>query len=451
MPAADASVVPPRGPLTSLKQRAAHLLRGRRGDTVWALFDSGTGLLASVFSFLLLGRNLGAAGYGAFIGLYALIGPFLALSQAGIFLAAMEHVAREGEDPREVARSFVSMTAVSTLFWVPALAAVSLRSIEGLPPYAAILMILTEFCLNGIFATSQAMVQVVTGFPAASRLRMSGALSKIGLLTVLAAGGSLTLTTFAVGQAATIGAVVVFAAVKVSRLVGAPILPGRIGRRHVRSALLYGLGISASMAQTDGDKFVLNAAHHQGDAGRYGAAYRVMQVALLPASALSSAMHLSFLDGTASANAQLRRAIRLALITLAYAIPAVVGLVLAAPFVPRILTKDFEETAFILQLLSPVVILRAVQVYPMNGLMGLGRNGLRTTILGANALLSLILYAALIPKYSWHGALAATLVSEVSLCASAWIALFLYERSTRPTKTAVQANASYRETPDVGR
>ena len=438
IPAADARADPPRGLLTSLKERLAQLLRGRRGDTVWAFFDTGTSLLASVLSFLLLGRTLGAAGYGAYIGLYALIGPFTGLSQAGIFLAAMEHVAREGEDPREVARSFVSMTAASTLFWVPILGVLGIRSIEGFPPIAALLMIATEFFLNGIFATCQGMTQVVTGYPAASRLRMSGALGKIVILVLLAATNSLTLISFAVGYAVTLGVVVLIAAAKVSRLLGAPLVPGRIHRRHVRSALLYGLGIGSSMAQNDGDKYVLNAAHHQSDAGRYGAAYRLMQVALLPASALASAMHVSFLDATATPNDQLRRSIRLSLIALAYAVPAVVCLILLAPLVPRVLSRDFEATSLILKLVSPVLILRAVGVYPMNALMGLGRNGLRTTLLLSNALLSLALYAALIPGWSWQGALVATLVSEVSLCASAWIALILCVRSARRAQPPAQ-------------
>lgn len=428
MPTPDASTAPPRGP-AGLARRAALLLRGSRGDTVWAMFDQGTGLVASMASFLLLGRTLGAAGYGAFVGLYALIGPFLALSQSGIFLAAMEHVAREREDPREVVRSFLAMTIASTVFWVPVLSAVGLRWIEGLPVLAAILLVGNEFGLNGIFSTCQAMVQTVTGFAAAARLRMAVALSKVAVLVLLAAAGALTLTTLAVAQLVALGAINVFALRAVSGLVGAPAWPGRVRRRHVRSVLLYGVGIGASMAQNDGDKFVLNVARHQADAGRYGAAYRLMQIVLLPPFALASATHVSFLNPGDSAHAQSRRAVRLSMITIAYAVPAVLCLVLVAPWVPRILTRDFAETAVILQLLAPVVILRALGVFPMNALMGLGRNGLRTVLLLGNSLFSLVLYAALIPGYAWRGALVATLVSEVSLCASAWVALFSCERT----------------------
>ena len=69
----------------------------------------------------------------------------------------------------------------------------------------------------------------------------------------------------------------------------------------------------------------------------------------------------------------------------------------------------------------------------MNGLLGLGRGVLRAKLLVGNALFTLALYAAFIPKYSWRGALVATLVSETVLCASSWITLLLCERglSTR--------------------
>lgn len=399
------------------------------GDTVWALVDQGTALVASTLSFLLLGRTLGPVGYGAFVGIYALIAPFLALSLSGLFLAAVEHVAREREDPREVARSCLSLAALNALVWVPVLSAVALRWIGGLSPVTAVLLIGAEFFLNGLVAASVGLVQGVKGFAPAVRLRIFASLARIGLLGGLAAARALSLRTLAAGQIVTLGAVTVVAIARVSRLLGAPARPGRIRRRHVRSAWLYGLGIGASGAQADGDKFVLNAANHQADAGRYGAAYRLMMIVLLPVNALAGATHLSFLDAAERPGEQLRRAVRLSLVAMAYAVPAVLGLVVLAPWVPRFLTRDFRETTTILQLLAPVVILRAVGVFPMNGLMGLGRNALRTKLLVLNALGSLVLYAVLIPRYSWRGALWGTLASEVSLCASGWAALWRCART----------------------
>ncbi len=54
-----------------------------------------------------------------------------------------------------------------------------------------------------------------------------------------------------------------------------------------------------------------------------------------------------------------------------------------------------------------------------------------TKLIVANALFSVALYAALIPAYSWRGAFAASLVTEVSLSASGWVALHWCERDRR--------------------
>lgn len=404
---------------------------GAPRDTFWALLEQGTTLVSSTLSFLLLGRTLAAAGYGAFVGLYGLMGPFLAFTSSGVFLTTLEHTVRWRERPDAVARSSLSITLLGGLLFAPLVGLTALRSIEGIAAATVALLVGGEFFLNGALSSIVGMVQAVAGYPAAARLRMANALSRVGLLVALAAAGALTLETLAVGQVATLGAVVSLALVRARRVLGVSVRPGRIRRPHVRSTFLYGLGISASSVQTDADKVVLNAAHFQADAGRYGAAYRLIQVAFLPIQALVGATHLSFLEGRDSADNHLRRAIRLSLFSLLYGVPAVVGLVVVAPWVPDILGRDFAGTASILKLLAPVVILRGVGAFPMNALLGLGRNALRTGLLAGNALVSVVLYIALIPSYSWKGALVATLVSESLLFLSGWTAL-LCRRRPRP-------------------
>lgn len=414
-----------------LRRIASRLGREHVRDTAWALVDQGTALFASTLSFLLLGRNLGAAGYGALVGLYALIGPFLALGQSGVYLTAMEHIARAGEPPGEVGRSCMSITLVNGLLWVPVLCGVSLLWIKGLPSIAAVFLIGNEFCLAALFQQSTGIVQAVTGFPAAARLRIASSLLRIVPLAVLAASGTLTLTTVSIAQTFTVGTMALFAISRTSRLAGVAIVPGRIQRRHVRSTLLYAVQIGASNVQVDGDKFVLNAAHHQADAGRYGAASRIMSFALLPPLALVNATHVSFLRGREDANGQLRRAVRSSLVALAYGIPAALGLVLIAPLAPLVLTKDFSETTRMLQWLAPLVILRGNSNFPRNALMGLGLNALRTKLVVANAVLSIALNLALIPRYSWRGALVGAFVSEALLAITAWVALYRHERARR--------------------
>jgi O-antigen/teichoic acid export membrane protein len=413
----------------SAVRRLASGLRGEHGrDVLWALTDQGTILLSSALSFLLVGRALGAVGYGAFVGLYGLMGPFTALGQSGVYLAAMEHVARKGEPPAEVARSCMSITIGNAAVWVPLLSIASLLWIRGLPPLAAVLILTTEFCLNGLLSQSVGIVQVLSGYPAAARLRIVNALLRIVPLATLGAAGSLTLSTLALSQALTVGTVMTLAVRRTSRLAGVALRPGPIRMRHVRSVLLYGTQIGASNVQTDGDKFVLNLAHHQADAGRYGAASRIMTFALLPVFALVNATHVSFLRAVQHAERPMQRAVLSSLGALVYSVPAALCLLVVAPVVPKVLTKDFTETTAMLQWLAALVIVRGQPSFPMNGLMGLGRNGLRTHLALGCALLTLVLYAALIPAHSWRGALAASIVGDLSLAASGWVGLYRCQR-----------------------
>ena len=415
-----------------VRRIASQLRREHVRDTVWALVDQGAGLFSSTLSFLLLGRTLGAAGYGAFVGLYSLIGPFLALGQSGAYLSVMEHIARVGETAREVGRSCMSITIVNALFWVPLLSAASLLWIKGLPALAAVLLIATEFFLTALFQQSTGIVQAVAGFPAAARLRIASSLLRTVPLVILAANHALTLTSMSVGQAVTVGSMMLFAVSRTSRLAGVAMLPGRIRWRHVRSVLLYALQVGASNVQADGDKFALNATHHQADAGRYGAAFRIMMFAQVPLFALLNAVHVSVLRLGADAKSQVRRAMRLSLVAVAYAVPAALCLFLVAPLAPLVLTKDFSETTRMLQWLAPLVLLRGQSTFPLNGLMGLGRNGLRTTLYVASATLSVLLYVTLIPTYSWRGALVASFITELSLAISGWAALYRCERERLP-------------------
>lgn len=415
----------------AIRRFASQLRSEHARDAAWALADHGSALLASTFSFLLFGRTLGAAGYGAYVGLYGLIGPFVALGQAGVYLAAMEHVARAGETPAEVGRSCMSITTVNALVWVPLLCVASPSWIKGLPPLAAVLLIGTECFLSAIFTQSVGIVQALTGFPAAARLRVTNSLLRIIPLATLAAMGSLTLTSLAIAQAFTIGSMMVYAVSRTSRLAGLVMRPGRIRMQHVRSVLLYALQVGATSVQNDSDKFILNAAHHQADAGRYGAASRIMWFSVVPILALVNATHLSFLRTGADATTQLRRAIRLSVVSTMYALPAAIGLFLAAPLAPLLFSRDFSETTRMLQWLAPLVILRGQSSFPTNGLMGLGRNGLRTKLIVAHGVLSVLLYVALIPTYSWRGAFAAALFTELSLAITSWSALIWCERAAR--------------------
>jgi O-antigen/teichoic acid export membrane protein len=205
--------------------------------------------------------------------------------------------------------------------------------------------------------------------------------------------------------------------------------PGRVEPRHVKSSLVFSAGSSGFAVQNDGDKTVLQAYDYGRDVGLYSAAYKIVQFGLIPVNAFMYVTHNRFLVHDEHARGQhRRRALQFASVCSAYAIVFGVAVALAAPLITVIVGSDFEDSVEIVRWLAPLVLLRSLAIFPLNGLLGLGRTRLRTGLLLASAALSLVLYIALVPLWQWRGAAIGTLVGEAALALTAWAALVVIER-----------------------
>jgi O-antigen/teichoic acid export membrane protein len=398
-------------------------------ETAWSIADQGIGVVGQTISFFLLGSTLLSAGYGAYVGLFALIGPFLAFANSGVSLTILEHTLRDGEDRLTVIRSAMGVAAAAALIATPLVVAIAARFIDGISVRTVTLLTLSELLLNALLVAMVSSVMAHDGFIPAAQLRIMSSVVRIVVFLVLASLGMLNLNALAITQIVTISGVALVVASRVRTSLGAWPLPGRIHKQHVRSTFVYGTGIATSGVQNEGDKFVLNAANFQADAGRYGAAFRIVQMGLLPINSLVFATHISYLE-SGRANADLmRRSIRLGGLSLIYGVIVGVVLFFVAPIIPALLGDDFAQTETMIRWLAPVIVLRGVGTFPMNGLLGLGRNGLRTAIITSTSALSVILYLTLIPRHSWRGAIAGTLISETVLFLGGWVALYLCQRS----------------------
>jgi len=120
--------------------------------------------------------------------------------------------------------------------------------------------------------------------------------------------------------------------------------------------------------------------------------------------------------------------VRFAGATGAYGVAFAVVIVLAAPLLPILVGEDFKGSVNMVRWLSPLVLLRALTMFPLNALMGLGKTFLRSVIIVVNAIVAMIIYFALIPRWGWEGAVVGTMVSEGTLMISTWTALIMYQR-----------------------
>jgi O-antigen/teichoic acid export membrane protein len=88
----------------------------------------------------------------------------------------------------------------------------------------------------------------------------------------------------------------------------------------------------------------------------------------------------------------------------------------------------FADSVEMMRWLSPIIFLRSVGATPVNGLLGLGRMGVRTVVIVIVAIVSVTLYILLIPAWGWKGAVVATMVGEVLNVVTAWGALVFFQR-----------------------
>ena len=99
---------------------------------------------------------------------------------------------------------------------------------------------------------------------------------------------------------------------------------------------------------------------------------------------------------------------------------AVLAILLFAPALPLVVGDDYDRTAPLLTALSPLILLRALSLFPMNALLGLGRYGLRFVAIFSCTLLNVTLNGVLIWQFSVAGAVAATLLTDVVFVVVAW-------------------------------
>lgn len=429
-PASDAILA--RG--EKLSQRAQQVRAkfrpgGIGSDTVWALGIEVLNLAASVLSFALLGTGLGPKGYGDYVAIFAITGIFGTLSNSGMALAMMQHARREGEDLAMVSSSCLSLALVSGAALSIVALPVVLGVVDSVSLLTAACFVVGEIMIAPIAVVASELLLNRRGFGAFSRMRMIPLAARMILLVALFWADHLDL---AVLGPASLLLVAVVGAVQLGwagRSTGVTIRLTGFERRHFTTASLFAVGLTALSVQNDGDKAVMAASGTGAEAGLYAAAYKIVQFGLVPMNSLMSSSHQRFLEHDDEAHGQhTKRTLRYTLVALGYGTVFGIGTFIAAPWLTLLLGDQYSHAANTIRLLAPLVLARSVSVFAMNGLLGLGRTGVRTTLLIGSATLSMGLYVALIPSMGSTGAVIGTLVGEGLVAVVAWALLSHYQR-----------------------
>lgn len=398
-------------------------------DTVWMMAQDGLMVLVSLLSFTLIVHAFGPGEYGAYIGAYGIIAPLTGLAWNGVALTVLQRARQEGRDPSEVARNGFSMTFIVGSF--SSVLAVTLANllVPSLTVPEIIFLVVSELVGTAPIALSGALLQSTDGIPAAAKVRITMGLLRATVLVALFATGNLTILSLGI----TVSIVFVsYAAwlitVRLPRS-GVHVRLGRPSADYAKTAFAFAVPIVAASVQMDSDKTALNFYGHEKTAGLYGAAFRLVQFAALPINSVEGVAFHRFLDSDADERGQqVRRAAKSGAVTFTLSILAAGAMYFLAPLLIHIAGDQFGGSVTMVRWLLLWLPVYALSTAPINGLMGLGRLGVRAAVLIASGIVSVACYIAFVPTLTWRGGLIGTIAGEMFVVVVGWIALVHYQR-----------------------
>jgi O-antigen/teichoic acid export membrane protein len=402
---------------------------GVAGDTMWGLLLEAAALVSTIISVPVLTRELRPEGYGTYAAIFGVLAVVGGFSYSGVMLTMLHSTIREREDSVAAGRSCLTLTwALGILGGIVGFfvlrAVVDEISTGTLLAYLA-----AELLAAATLEFAASWVQATHGFAPAVRFRLLQPLCRIVVLVGLFVAGAISITNIAVGNLAVFSVVTLGALGWLRRAKGATFGFGRPRIEHLRGIGAYSCPIAASAIQNDADKAVLKANDFDRDTGLYAAGYRVVQLSLVPMRALVAATHNRFLHHDENAKGEhVQRARQMTLVALVYSVVAAVGVVILAPYLTFIVGDEYEDYVPMARLLVLFLPLRCLWAFAFNGIMGLGRLGVRATIVMISAGISLVLYIVLVPTMSWKGAAIGTFVGEGALAVMSWWALLHYQQ-----------------------
>ena len=399
-----------------------------RQSSLWMISGQGVSILCQGLYFVLIGRALGSREYGAFVGVVALIAAFSQFSSLGMEMILVRNVSRDrasfaktwGQALIIFSAGFFVLLAAAVLFAHFALPA----NLRGIVPWIAL--------SDGLLGK---FVQLASrAFQGAGCLAWTARLSALTNLCRTATAAAVwgwsrahavhpTAATWARIYWLSSLTVAAIAGVVVTAQLGLPRL-ARIRRSDLSQGLSFSLSGSSISVYNDIDKTFLVSCGQPRAAGIYSAAYRIVDAATLPLYGIYAAAAPRFFREGAQSVARARDFSRRTLTrTLPYTAAVALLMAAAAPLLPLAFGPSFRESVEALRWLCLLPVLRALHYAWGSPITGSASQWYRTATQFGAAALNLALNFALIPRWSWRGAAAASLLTDGTLALLSYLAL----------------------------
>ena len=404
-------------------------------NTLWMILGQGVRLVVQFAYFVLIARVLHQDGYGAFSGVVALVGVLLPFAGWGAGNLLIKNVTRDATAfPVYWGRALLTVTVSSgglTLF-VLALARWILPASVALPVvfWVAVSDLLFSRLLDISTQAFQAFHQL---FKTAllTVLQSFTRLAAVLLLMHVHSANALLMWSFLYMCGTAVAAVI--GCVWASWEIGLPKWDLHGWRGEFAEGFYFASSLSAQRIYLESDKTLLTRLSTLEAAGVYAAATRIIDAAMVPIYALQAAAYSRFFaHGREGIRGTVRFSRRLLPYAMAYAVAVSAGMLLFAPLIPLLLGSEFAETITVVRWLAPAPLLMTLHRFAADTLTGAGRQAVRTRIEFLAAMFNVAVNLCLLPFYSWRGAVAATLLTELLLVIALATTIGQVARETQP-------------------
>jgi O-antigen/teichoic acid export membrane protein len=381
------------------------------------------GKLASLALFVVLGREVGQSGLGAFVFAFA----FLLVASVPVDLGYDRYLVRAIAKDRDAARRLLFDVMALKLVRVVPVAVVAVPLLFLLAPSAEARQVVYALSAGVLIdALSRTLFAVYTAYER-NDLVAIGLIAQRGLgaaLGIVALAKGYGVVTVAAAYSAGAAAGFALTAALIRRAIGRPgtaRTAGRAWRELTRESMPFAVQDVFTVMLFRIDAIILAAIATQAAVGRYGAAYRLFESTLFISISLASAFAAMYTylgpDTEPSIRAIFQRSIKLSLVAL---VPIAVAFgLLAEPLTRLVFGAGLEPAADALRILAPAVVMMGIVT--LSSSLFVSRHDPRrmvrvTALMGV---LNIALNLALIPALEEKGAAIAMLVTEVLYAAVA--------------------------------
>ncbi|MGI9601704.1 MAG: oligosaccharide flippase family protein [Acidimicrobiales bacterium] len=384
----------------------------------WTFIGMAGRAVLSMVVILAVARSLGTEGYGVFAGMVAFVTLLAPISTLGIGETLVQEVSRDRSDfGRAWGSVLVANLSIGVVLYVLTVALASVV-LPGRDMVAIALLGAMEFVSAGLLLNHGRACAALDRFPAVAAHQIGEGLARAGAALIFWYSGSTDLRVLALLMFAGVLLAALVSTVWLAVSVGRPQLRGIDIRSEGRAGIPFAVGQTSAAVQANVDKTMLVSFEFDEEAGIYAAGYRMIAYAMMPVMSVLAASYPEFFRrgkvGFASAM-QYSRELRPRVIGLG--VLAGIGAVALSPIAAWILADQFGGVVPVVVALSVYPVIKGLQLVTADVLTGSGHQSFRARAVLLTAVLNIGLNLALIPDFTWKGAVAATYLSELAFLA----------------------------------